>query len=139
MSPFLNTSGTSRQLFKKGSPWRIEGLSYTTKKRSGIFCMKTPRPPRNITNHTLRSSLIQTILSVPESTVHTVSPVRPPKRFADYTAGGESHPALKNHFLNYRYYSSFTSHFQAQFYLPVSSKCFINANSSSPKIDSSTS
>jgi hypothetical protein len=28
------------------------------------------------------------------------SPIQPPKRVADYTAGGESHPAPKNQFLN---------------------------------------
>lgn len=41
------------------------------------------------------SSLIQTILSVPES-IASMSPVQPEGRLADYTAGRELHPAPKN-------------------------------------------
>ncbi len=93
-------------ILRKASPVHSSFVLHD-KKRPEIFSLKTSRPLRTISKYTLRSSLIQTILSVPEFTVRTVSPVQPPKRVADYTAGGESHPALKNHFLNYDYYISF--------------------------------
>jgi len=49
----------------------------------------SPEPPHNFFSH-------------PDYTVGTgISPVQPPARVADYTAGGESHPAPKNLHLFY--------------------------------------
>lgn len=45
--------------------------------------------------NTAHSSLIQTI-TVGSGIHQMMSPNQPPKRVADYTAGGDSHPAPKN-------------------------------------------